>query len=101
MNIYPLKKVSPTELRELFNKLEYWERAKRGEFREIVLNTRHPSLPLANEPFCTKSQVIAYQDKRGRNVAIVHQYLRTDGNLGLGGKPDPKRVLYNLELYYT
>lgn len=100
MSIYPSKEVSPSELRQLFNEKRYWERAQEGEFTQIVLETRHPSLPLANEPVCTKSQIVAYRDRRGRNVAIVHQYLRTDGTLGLSGRPDPKRVIYNLELYY-
>jgi len=101
MSVYPSKEVSPSELRQLFNDQQYWERAEKGEFKQIILESRHPSLPLAKEPVCTKSQVVAYQDNRGRNVAIVHQYLRVDGTLGLSGKPDPKRVLYNLELYYT
>jgi hypothetical protein len=83
----------------MFNEGRYWEKAQAGEFHQIVLKNRHPSLPLAREPFCTRSQIIAYHDKRGNRVAVVHQYLRLDGTVGLSGKPDPKRLLHNLELY--
>ena len=53
---------------------------------------KHPAEPAAGEPFCTHSQMIAYRDAQGKEVARAHQYKRPDGTLGLSGKPDPKRM---------
>lgn len=96
---YPVRIVTPDKLREIFNEKKFWERAQSGELRQKILKNRHPSLPLAKEPFCTQSQIIAYYDDRGNRVALVHQYLRPDGTLGLSGRPDPKKLVFNLELY--
>lgn len=86
-------------MRQIFNEGRYWDRALSGEFTMVVLKSRHPSLPAANEPFCTQSQMISYRNKNGEEVARVHQYLRTDGTIGASGQPDPKRVLHNSILY--
>jgi len=43
--------------------------------------------------------ILAYYDSGGRRVSIVHQYLRPDGKIGAGGKPDPKWVLFNGVIY--
>jgi hypothetical protein len=43
--------------------------------------------------------MIAYFDGDGQRVAVVHQYLRTDGTLGASGRPDPKRLLEGGVLY--
>jgi hypothetical protein len=98
---YPVRIVSKDELRQLFNDQRYWERAEAGEFRQQILRDGHPSPPLANEPFCTRSQIVAYINRYGNQVAMVHQYRRPDGTIGLHGRPDPKTVLFNLELYTT
>jgi hypothetical protein len=99
--IYPVKIVSKDELRQLFNEQRYWERAEAQEFRQQILKDGHPSPPLAKEPFCTKSQIVAYINRYGKQVATVHQYRRPDGSIGLSGRPDPTTVLFNLELYTT
>lgn len=83
----------------MFNDGNYWQRAQTPEFRQNILKDGHPSPPLADEPFCTRSQIIAYVDRYGNQVAIVHQYLRPDQTIGASGRPDPKELLYNLELY--
>lgn len=70
-----------------------------GELIAEVKEDRHPSLTLAREPYCTRSQMIVYRDQEGREIARVHQYLRTDGTLGASGKPDPKRLFENEVLY--
>ena len=72
-----------------------------GEFQESVVKSRHPSLSRAREPFCTKSQIIAYINGAGDNVVLLHRYLRTDGSLGASGLPDPKRLLHNGTLYFV
>jgi hypothetical protein len=83
----------------LFNKGQFWERTQAGDLTIRLLADRHPSKPLAKEPFCTRSQIVAYYDDTGKRVAEVHQYLRKDGSLGAGGKPDPKRVWTGGKLY--
>lgn len=84
--------VGPTELRRRFNQGRYVERAGSGELAERLLADRHPSQPLANEPFCTRSQMVSYRDQNGRELAQAHRYLRPDGTIGLGGRPDPKAL---------
>jgi hypothetical protein len=42
---------------------------------------------------------VAYIDQNGREVALVHQYVRSDGSLGASGMPDPKRLFENGVLY--
>lgn len=59
---------------------------------------KHPSAPAASEPFCTRSQAVGYFDAEGRQIAVVHQYLRQDGSLGASGRPDPKWLLHNGEV---
>jgi hypothetical protein len=95
----PIKRVSASELRKLFNDSGYWEQYQNGQLRAILRKSKHPSSPLANEPVCTQSQYITYVNELGEKVAGVHQYLRPDGTIGLSGKPDPKEVLSNGVLY--
>ncbi len=83
----------------MFNSGGYWEKTLAGELRAVVERQRHPSLPLAKEPYCTRSQQVSYYEADGTEVARVHQYLRTDGTIGLSGKPDLKRLYRNGILY--
>jgi hypothetical protein len=77
----------------MFNEGGYWEQARSGKLRQRVLRNGHPSAPLAGEPYCTRSQYIAYLDPAGGGeVARVHQYLRADQSIGLSGRPDPKEI---------
>jgi len=102
-----LVRVSPQKLRELFNSGQYYERVQAGQLLAVVGTDRHPSAPAANEPFCTRSQIVYYYDvQQRRKVAIVHQYLRRDGSIGASGRPDPKRIrdgdtIYTLKLPST
>jgi hypothetical protein len=94
----PIIEVSPTALREMFNKGRFVERAASGELRTRV-QSRHPAAPKANVPVCTQSQAITYLDQNGTEVAMAHQYLLKDGALGAGRLPDPKRILKDGLLY--
>ena len=95
----PIKRVSASVLRQLFNEIGYWEQYRNGQLQSILRKSKHPGAPLANEPICTQSQYITYVNKDGEKIAGVHQYLRPDGTLGLSGRPDPKEVFINGVLY--
>jgi len=86
-------------LRQLFNDGEYWQRAQYGDLFQTVEAEGHPSPPISGEPFCTYSQIVAYRDDHGHQVARVHQYLRPDGSIGLSGRPDPQLLLEDGVLY--
>lgn len=83
----------------MFNDGKYWQRSQSGEFSVVVLEDRHPALTAAKEPHCTRSQMLSYRDSTGNEVARVHQYLRPDGTIGASGKPDPKRLYKDGQLY--
>jgi|SRR5579871_1292632 len=91
-------KVSAQALRQLFNESGYWELVKSGALSEKLYFTRTPDKK-HNEPPGTVSQILAYVDSEGRQVALVHQYLRKDGTLGGSGRPDPKKMLYRGVMY--
>jgi len=93
--------VSASALRDMFNAGRYWEQVQAGSLYSRVARERHPTAPLANEPFCTHSQYIHYLDQRGEKVAEVHQYKRPDGTIGLSGRPDPKKVRQDDGTWYV
>lgn len=95
----PIKRVSASALRKIFNDSGYWEQYQNGQLQSILRKSKHPSPPLANEPFCTQSQYITYINELGEKIAGVHQYLRPDGTIGLSGRPDPKEVYVDGVLY--
>jgi hypothetical protein len=97
--IPPSIEVSPTKLREMFNKGRFVERAAAGELTVRVVRSRHPAAPKANVPVCTQSQAITYVDQSGTELAMAHQYLLKNGTLGASGLPDPKRIFQDGVLY--
>jgi hypothetical protein len=94
-----MKRISPTEMQKMFNEEGYLGKVNSGEFTTVTLENRHPALTVANEPFCTYSQMISYRDANDNEMARVHQYLRPDGTIGASGKPDPKRIFVRDTLY--
>src|SRR5215475_9325533 len=95
---YPIRRVTPEELRQIFNENLFWERVQAGEFREVILDQR-PASTEYGQPPNTLSQSLSYRDGDDREMARVHRFLREDGSIGGSGRPDPKRVLYNGTLY--
>jgi hypothetical protein len=85
----------------MFNEGRYWQRAQYGDLYWTVEEEGHPSPARSGEPTCTRSQIVAYRDQRGRQVARVHQYRRPDGMLGASGRPDPQLLLENEIVYYV
>ncbi len=72
-----------------------------GALLEVVTSEGTPR-PEAKEPPGTRSQRVEYwEPAEGRlcKVATIHRYLRPDGTLGASGKPDPKRVFYEGEIF--
>ena len=92
--------VTEGRLRQLFNEARIVERASQGELTIRVLSDNHPSPPLADEPICTQSQLLAYYGPDGKKIAEAHQYLRTDMTIGASGRPDPKEMNHQGTLYY-
>ena len=91
------RKVPASYLRRLFNDRRLAEAARSGEITTELRRTRHPAVPSAGEPICTRSQLVTYYDSNVTRIAIVHQYLRRDGSLGASGRPDPKWLLHEGE----
>jgi hypothetical protein len=89
-----------TQLRKLFNDGQIVQKAKTGTLSVRVTKDAHPSPPRADEPLCTRSQILAYHDHDGNKIAEAHQYLRPDGTIGASGQPDPKEILHDGVLYY-
>lgn len=85
--------VPPDTLRKIFNDGGYWELVKEGKLHEKVYFEAPPQRK-SGEPPGTLSQIVAYLDSEGRQVAIVHQYLRKDGTIGGSGRPDPKKLYH-------
>ncbi len=49
----------------MFRDGRYLDRLRRGELRERLIKSQHPSRTKAREPYCTQSQTIAYDDRGG------------------------------------
>jgi hypothetical protein len=95
----PRVKISARELRVKFNDAKITERVASGEVVEKIRHERHPSRPKANEPFCTRSQIVMYYSLNGHYICHAHRYLRTDNTIGASGKPDPKQFAEGDTLY--
>ena len=81
----------------MFNDSGYEKLADQGKFMIRKIKDRHPAPRFL--PFCTRSQMLVYLDRRGEKVAEVHQYLQPDETLGASGKPDPKMLVHDGVLY--
>jgi hypothetical protein len=94
-----LQYVSAEELRKLFNENRYDQLVNPHAVLTEKLIREGKAAPDSGQQPGTRSQVIAYLDGNGKQVAIVHQYVRPDGTLGGSGRPDPKKLLHNGVLY--
>lgn len=84
----------------MFNKGPYLQMIRDG--RILLHNTvwRHPSPPLADEPFCTSSEMHALYVHPGEiYVGEVHLYRRPDGRYGASGRLDPKQLVIDGVVY--
>jgi hypothetical protein len=94
----PVSYVSSAEIRKHFNEGRYEDLVAYGALSEKLIREGLASIA-ANQIPGTKSQILAYLDAEGRQIAIVHRYLQPDGKLGGSGKPDPKKLLHKGTLY--
>jgi hypothetical protein len=94
-------RVSKQELRELFRAPSVEGGIVSGELRPQLLREGHPSPKKSGEPFCTRSQILAFYDYNNTGIAVCHQYLRPDGRIGASGKMDPKRVSIRGTVYFV
>jgi len=88
--------VTPDRIQEIFNQCQYYERVIRGELNKRIWgydnHLKRRQRQILGEPLCTRSQIVLYYGLSGEPLALVHQYLRRNGELGGSGKPDPKRI---------
>jgi len=84
--------VSEDIIRRIFNEEGLLDEIREGRLIEHVKRSSHPNPPPTGEPLCTFSQIVYYYSPSGQPRALVHRYLRPDGNLGASGMPDPKRL---------
>lgn len=85
----------------MFNEQRIVERAADGELTAKISKSREPITPALPLPRGSRSQIITYIDRDGKEVASAHQYLLPDGTLAAGGLPDPKRLLLDGILYFA
>jgi len=89
-------------IQDKFNECQYYEKVRKGELHQRLLgydnHLGQKQRQRAQEPKCTRSQMILYSTVHGQPIAIVHQYKRKDGSLGGSGRPDPKRLFLTDEV---
>jgi len=87
-----------TELREMFNRLRFVERAAMGELRTVVTQHRVRTPEWSSEPLYR--QIVRYFDG-DQLVAVANQWQRFDGSLAASGIPDPKRIIVEGKVFWT
>ncbi len=88
--------VSQERIQDIFSHCQYYERVLNGELHQRIWGYDNHLKPRQRqklgEPQCTRSQIVIYYDLQGQPLALVHQYRRKTGELGVSGRPDPKRL---------
>ena len=73
--------------------MRLYQKAATGELVTIVRD-EYLAPRAAGQPTGTVAQIVLYfevlPDGERRPIALVHQYLRSDGQVGGSGRPDPK-----------
>ena len=98
----PVNWISSGRIRSLFNGSQYPALIANGSLVALPLRRTHLQKPSPHQgPLCTHSEVILYQSNEKSLFVIIHQYLKPDGSLGASGRPDPKRIKIDGEIYAT
>jgi hypothetical protein len=96
---FTYQRISAERLRAMFNSGAHIGTGGAASLRTALIHNKHLDPARSSQPFCTRSQVVAYYDPTGARVALAHQYLRPDGSLGASGKPDPKWLRVGQVIY--
>src|SRR5216684_6814829 len=91
--------VCPWMIRHRFNELRILERALRGAALISIIDSDLAPAQ-ANEPAGTTSEFVEYT-AGGNPIAKCHRYVRLDGTIGGGGRPDPKGLRVGGEIWQT
>lgn len=86
------------ELQKIFNSERYYERMLAGQILASVLKSA-PAPPEAGQPPGTMSERVWYFDLQLNRIALVHQYVLPDGSIGASGRPDPKWLWVDGEIW--
>jgi hypothetical protein len=86
-------------LRSRFNAGRYLERATDGEFVCCLKDVKRASSTA--EPLGTLSYIVGYLDTSGKQVFLVHLYLRSNGTIGASGREDPKWLREEETIFYA
>jgi hypothetical protein len=79
-------------VRAKFNDRRFYDAIASGRVSARVIRNR-PAPSGRGEPTGTMTQIIRFEDSRGRVQAVAHRYLRPDGTIGGFGSNDPKWLL--------
>jgi hypothetical protein len=108
MSVSPKIEVKAETLQRLFNEGRYWQRTLTNEFTLVRVDNTVVPLPAPHlqdwktHPEGTRRQMWEYRDmKTNQRVALVCIFVRPDGLLGGGGRPDPKVVVEKGTMYFT
>ena len=85
-------------MRRLFNTGRYYERMLAGEFRPKIIG-EIPRRRGDRRIRGSRSQTVEYWDRFGMLIARVHEYRMPDGSLGASGRPDPKLLRHEGDVY--
>lgn len=89
----PLRHVTASTLRQIFNNNGHLEKFQSGGFIESTRS--RPVNSALDFPLGTESVISHCRDKlSGDLVAVVHYYRLPDGALGASGLPDPKYLIH-------
>jgi len=91
------RKVCPWVMRARFNALRIAEREGDGHVMLVILDDA-AAPPKAGQVAGARSQFIEYREDR-RPVAKCHRYLKPDRTIGGRGRPDPKWLRVENEVW--
>jgi hypothetical protein len=88
------------ELRALFATARILQREADGELHRVVVSRGEFNVKLDDEDDYVQTVITDFLDSHREQHARTHHYERRDGSIAASGLLDPKRVLYNGQLYY-
>jgi hypothetical protein len=90
------KRIGPAAMRRQWRALGLEDPIDNGY---VVLQVHVRKCGRGTPPDCVYTEILAYIDSSGREIARAERHLRVDGSVGASGKADPKRILIDDTLY--